>query len=87
MTRTSGAAATAAANGVWGSCRASVGSNCLFIENHGLGIKQLERRIKATEMCFLRRMLRILWTYRKANDEVLQQATEYLIFCVCLFFS
>ena len=33
--------------------------------------KEIRPRLEATEMWFLRRMLRILWTARRANKEVL----------------
>ena len=36
--------------------------------------KQQERAIEATEMWFIRRMLRIPWTARKTNEEVLVEA-------------
>ena len=36
--------------------------------------KELETRLKATEMWFLRRILRISWTDMKSNTQVLQMA-------------
>ena len=36
--------------------------------------KTMEKRLKATEMCFLRRMLRIPWTARVSNEEVMRRA-------------
>ena len=36
----------------------------------------VKRRLEATEMWFLRRMLRIPWTARKSNKEILQDARE-----------
>jgi len=36
--------------------------------------KQIEKKLEAVEMWFLRRMLRIPWTARKTNQEVLKEA-------------
>ncbi|GFN81414.1 protein tssc1-like [Plakobranchus ocellatus] len=36
--------------------------------------KQTQRKLEATEMWFLRRMLRISWTAKKTNDKVLEEA-------------
>ncbi|GFO49904.1 structural maintenance of chromosomes protein [Plakobranchus ocellatus] len=36
--------------------------------------KQTQRKLEATEMWFLRRMLRISWTAKKTNDTVLEEA-------------
>ncbi|GFN78527.1 endonuclease-reverse transcriptase [Plakobranchus ocellatus] len=36
--------------------------------------KQTQRQLEATEMWFLRRMLRISWTAKKTNDTVLEEA-------------
>ena len=38
--------------------------------------RQLERTIEATEMWFIRRMLRIPWTTRKTNEDVLTEANH-----------
>ena len=36
--------------------------------------KEMRRRLEAAEMWFIRRMMRIPWTARRTNDEVLQMA-------------
>ncbi|GFO14860.1 endonuclease-reverse transcriptase [Plakobranchus ocellatus] len=36
--------------------------------------KQTQKKLEATEMWFLRRMLRISWTAKKTNDTVLEEA-------------
>src|ERR1700729_34138 len=38
--------------------------------------KEAQRRVEAAEMWFLRRMLKIPWTARKSNEEVLKEAEE-----------
>ena len=38
--------------------------------------QQVQKHIEITEMWFLRRMLRISWTARKTNEEVLNEAGE-----------
>ena len=38
--------------------------------------KELERKIEATEMWFIRRMLRIPWTARKTKEEVPEEANH-----------
>ncbi|GFO32491.1 endonuclease-reverse transcriptase [Plakobranchus ocellatus] len=38
--------------------------------------KQIQNKLKATEMWFLRRMLRILWTAKKTNERVLNEANK-----------
>ena len=38
--------------------------------------QQVQKHIETTEMWFLRRMLRIPWTARKTNEEVLNEAGE-----------
>ncbi|GFR65703.1 endonuclease-reverse transcriptase [Elysia marginata] len=38
--------------------------------------KQMEAKLEATEMWFLRRMLRISWTERKSNETVLTEANS-----------
>ena len=36
--------------------------------------KQIQKKLEAVEMWFLRRMLRIPWTAKKTNEEVLKEA-------------
>ena len=36
--------------------------------------KQLQKKLEATEMCFLQRILQISWTAKKSNKIVLQEA-------------
>ena len=36
--------------------------------------KDLERRLEAAEMWFIRRIMRISWTEKKSNDEVMEMA-------------
>ena len=36
--------------------------------------KQLEKNFEATEMCFLRQLLRMSWTEKKSNDGILRIA-------------
>ena len=36
--------------------------------------KEMRRNLEAAEICFIRRMVRIPWTVRRTNDEVLQMA-------------
>ncbi|GFO00844.1 RNA-directed DNA polymerase from mobile element jockey [Plakobranchus ocellatus] len=38
--------------------------------------KQIQNTLKATEMWFLRRMLRIPWTAKKTNERVLKEANK-----------
>ena len=38
--------------------------------------QQVQKHIETTEMWFLRRMLRVPWTARKTNEEVLNEAGE-----------
>ncbi|GFO01083.1 RNA-directed DNA polymerase from mobile element jockey [Plakobranchus ocellatus] len=38
--------------------------------------KQIQNKLKATEMWFLRRMLRIPWTAKKTNERVLNEANK-----------
>ncbi|GFO06013.1 endonuclease-reverse transcriptase [Plakobranchus ocellatus] len=38
--------------------------------------KQIQDKLEATEMCFLRRMLRIPWTAKKTNERVLNEANK-----------
>ena len=38
--------------------------------------EQIKKKLEATEMWFLRRMLRIPWTARVTNDDCLKQANE-----------
>ncbi|GFN87742.1 hypothetical protein PoB_001424800 [Plakobranchus ocellatus] len=38
--------------------------------------KQIQNKLEATEMWFLRRMLRIPWTAKKTNERVLKEANK-----------
>ncbi|GFO23853.1 RNA-directed DNA polymerase from mobile element jockey [Plakobranchus ocellatus] len=38
--------------------------------------KQIQNKLEATEMWFLRRMLRIPWTAKKTNERVLNEANK-----------
>ncbi|GFO48432.1 RNA-directed DNA polymerase from mobile element jockey [Plakobranchus ocellatus] len=38
--------------------------------------KQIQNKLEATEMWFLRRMLRIPWTAKKTNEKVLNEANK-----------
>ncbi|GFO39598.1 RNA-directed DNA polymerase from mobile element jockey [Plakobranchus ocellatus] len=38
--------------------------------------KQIQNKLEATEMWFLRRMLRVPWTAKKTNERVLNEANE-----------
>merc|ERR1712030_99794 len=38
--------------------------------------KQLEKSIEATEMWFLRRMMRIQWTEKRTNEDILREAAH-----------
>ncbi|GFO13215.1 RNA-directed DNA polymerase from mobile element jockey [Plakobranchus ocellatus] len=38
--------------------------------------KQIQNKLEATEMWFLRRMLRIPWTTKKTNERVLNEANK-----------
>ncbi|GFO27491.1 endonuclease-reverse transcriptase [Plakobranchus ocellatus] len=43
---------------------------------HGQSQKQIQNKLEATEMWFLRRMLRIPWTAKKTNERVLNEANK-----------
>ncbi|GFO04630.1 C-type lectin domain family 4 member c [Plakobranchus ocellatus] len=43
---------------------------------HGKSQSKFKNKLEATEMCFLRRMLRIPWTAKKTNERVLNEANE-----------
>ena len=36
--------------------------------------KDLERRLEAAEMCYIRRIMRISWTEKKSTEEVMEMA-------------
>ena len=36
----------------------------------------IKKSIEATEMCFFRRILRMLWTDKQTNEEVLKRAND-----------
>ena len=44
-----------------------------MVVNAGQVIKT-QKRVAATEMCFLRRLLRISWKVKKSNEEALREA-------------
>ena len=37
-------------------------------------IKCLKRRLAAAEMCYIRRIMKISWTEKKSNEEVMEMA-------------
>ncbi|GFO47432.1 RNA-directed DNA polymerase from mobile element jockey [Plakobranchus ocellatus] len=39
-------------------------------------LEQIQNKLEATEMWFLRRMLRIPWTAKKTNEKVLNEANK-----------
>ncbi|GFO26694.1 LOW QUALITY PROTEIN: endonuclease-reverse transcriptase [Plakobranchus ocellatus] len=50
------------------------GCEAWTISKHWTISKQTQKKLEATEMWFLRRMLRISWTAKKTNDTVLEEA-------------
>ncbi|GFO30031.1 hypothetical protein PoB_005653600 [Plakobranchus ocellatus] len=43
---------------------------------HGQSQSKIQDKLEATEMWFLRRMLRIPWTAKKTNERVLNEANK-----------